>query len=56
MPVYRVLVAEHLSHEYIVVAENQEEAEKKVEENAAELEPKDTDVTDWFVAAVLDAE
>jgi hypothetical protein len=55
-PVYRVLVAEHLSHEYIVEAENREEAEKKVEQTAADLEPNDTDVTDWFVAVVLDAE
>jgi hypothetical protein len=56
VPIYRVLVAEHLSHEYIVEAENQEEAEKNVEQTAADLEPNDTDVTDWFVAAVLDAE
>ena len=56
MPVYRVLVAEHLSHEYIVEAANREEAEKKVEQNAADLEPNDTDVIDWLVAAVLDAD
>jgi hypothetical protein len=55
-PVYRVLVAEHLSHEYIVEAENQEEAEKNVEQTAADLEPNDTDVIDRFVAAVLDAQ
>jgi hypothetical protein len=56
MPVYQVLVVEHLSHEYIVEATNWEEAEKKVEQTAVDLEPNDTDVTDWLVAAVLDAD
>ena len=56
---FKVMVSEHTSYTYIVEAESREQAEEMfadgpIDEDDNEILPHKTDVTDYFVALVLE--